>query len=77
MVVWQERVVEEKRQLDERRIKLEEFMCGDIYRTLSIEERARMHGQLGIMQQYSQVLAVRIAHFEEFPDPVAIVREAK
>ncbi len=59
------RVIEEKKELDWKRDKLTEFLKGDIFKTLPLDEQERLTRQLGIMEQYSNVLAERIVHFKE------------
>lgn len=59
----QERVVTEKRELDAKIEKLDAFLHGDIYPTLSPEERSRLTRQHCHMKDYSNVLGERIAAF--------------
>lgn len=63
MQAYQERVVAEKRELDERGDKLEQFILSDRFGTLPAAEQERMKLQLEIMGQYSEVLGERIAAF--------------
>lgn len=62
----QQRVVEEKTELDEKIMKLGEFVMQrfGVFDKLHIAERIRLMRQLSIMQLYSQVLEERIAAFE-------------
>ena len=60
MHAYQERVVTEKRELDERADRLEQFIKS---RTLPAVEQERMRRQLVIMRKYSEVLGERIAAF--------------
>jgi hypothetical protein len=60
---YQDRVIEEKRQLDEKRAKLAEFIGGSIYPTLPEAERDSLIEQFDLMKQYSDVLGERIARF--------------
>lgn len=62
----QERVVTEKKELDEKLEKLLTFIDsgnGRTFLTLSTEERQRLTTQARIMKEYSDVLADRIAAF--------------
>lgn len=59
----QQRVVEETIQLDEKRVKLLEFTKGEIFSKLAADEQERLIRQLGLMDQYSQVLHERMEHF--------------
>jgi len=63
MAPHQQRVVTEREELVHKLDKLTEFLKGDLYRSLSVDERERLARQHGIMEQYSNVLAERIAHF--------------
>jgi hypothetical protein len=63
MTPHQLRVIEEKAELDERRDKLNAFGQGDIFPTLPQDEQQRLIRQCKIMDQYSVVLAERIAAF--------------
>lgn len=60
----QQRVIDEKTELDERLSKLSAFLEGAIFSGLSIDEQTRLRRQADYMTQYSQVLAERIAAFE-------------
>ncbi len=59
----QERVVTEKKELDEKIEKLDAFLHGAIYRTLAQGEQERLTRQLCHMTLYSKVLGERIAAF--------------
>lgn len=59
----QERVVTEKKELDEKREKLTAFTFTDTFKALPKEEQERLNRQHGIMEQYSNVLGERIAAF--------------
>jgi len=66
MQAHQQRVVDEKKQLDERLEKLLIFIdagAGKIFSGLPDEERQRLTTQARIMKEYSDVLADRIAAF--------------
>ena len=59
----QQRVVDEKTELDEKLSKLNAFWNNPIFAGLPEAERDRLHRQAVLMQQYSDVLAERIAVF--------------
>lgn len=59
----QERVVTEKKELDEKIAKLDAFRHGAIYLTLPQEERERLTRQYCHMKDYSNVLNERITAF--------------
>jgi hypothetical protein len=59
----QERVVAEKKELDEKREKLGAFIEGKIFQTLPPEERNRLEQQAIAMTTYSTILGERIAAF--------------
>lgn len=59
----QERVIAEKSDLDEKIQKLGEFQAGERWSTVNPDEQERLSRQLGVMQQYSQILVELIAAF--------------
>jgi hypothetical protein len=59
----QERVVAEKSELTEKLDRLESFVDGSVYASLSAAEQTRLSRQLLIMKLYEQVLSERIAAF--------------
>lgn len=59
----QQRVVDEKQELDTKRDKLTVFLKGDLFESLPDNEQDRLAKQLGIMAEYSNILAERIVHF--------------
>jgi|GEM_PF-1620193 len=59
----QQRVVDEKRDLDERLAKLVAFFNTPIFAGLDEEERQRLEHQAAAMQEYSTILGERIAAF--------------
>lgn len=65
MQPYQERVVQEKKELDEKIGKLDMFRYGSVYLTLSEEERLRLTRQFVHMKDYSDVLGERIAAFSK------------
>jgi len=64
------RVVTERRQLDNRLAKLIKFIDGNgpVYQALSGEERRRLVCQRTAMQWYSDILAERILAFPPYVD---------
>jgi hypothetical protein len=63
MQAHQQRVVDEKADLDEKVGKLEIFLEGDFFKTLDYGERMRLGLQLNYMRGYSHVLGWRIREF--------------
>lgn len=63
MEEFQQRVVDEKAELDDKRSRLEPFLSSNRFQTLPAEERDRMTEQAKIMSDYSDVLRRRIAAF--------------
>lgn len=59
----QQRVVDEKAELDEKRAKLAEFAHTDLFSSLPKAERDRLEHQGFHMGCYSDILAARIANF--------------
>jgi len=60
----QQRVVDEKTELDEKAKKLSDFIGNsDIFLSLDAEEQERLREQNDIMWQYSEILGARIAAF--------------
>lgn len=59
----QQRVIDEKQELDARREKLGEFKNTDLFLALPWQEQERLNTQAHIMTMYSAVLGERIAHF--------------
>ncbi len=71
MEPWQVRVIEEKKELDEKLKRLVAFRGGRLERSpaflhLDKDERCRLTRQMLIMQDYSDVLEDRIAVFGAF-----------
>lgn len=61
---YQQRVIDEKEELDSRLAKLSIFLDSDTFETLvDPTERFRLKKQARIMREYSDILAERIAHF--------------
>jgi hypothetical protein len=61
-ILWQQRVIDEKAELDKKIKNLSVFLGKQNEATAS--ERVRLHTQLGLMEQYSRVLSERIAEFK-------------
>lgn len=59
----QQRVVDEKSELDEKLQKLSDFRKGSFCATLPTDEKDRLSHQQQTMETYSQILSDRIAHF--------------
>ena len=59
----QQRVVDEKRELDEKRENLGQFKNTDIFASLPWQEQERLNTQAHIMTMYSAVLGERISNF--------------
>jgi hypothetical protein len=60
----QQRVVDEKAELDTKRIALAKFLDGEVVVKLPEVEQKRLAYQLAVMTQYSEVLGHRIADFK-------------
>lgn len=60
----QQRVVDEKRELDEKREKLGAFKHTPVFEKLPWQEQERLNTQAHIMTMYSAVLGERIAAFD-------------
>lgn len=61
MLPYQERVVAERRQLNEKIARLEAFVDSDAYPRLSETEQDLLKQQLAAMRQYRYILALRVA----------------
>lgn len=59
----QQRVVDEKNELDEKIGKLQSFFDNDIYKNLPNEDRALLIDQVHHMRIYSDILLKRIQRF--------------
>jgi len=62
---YQQRMVCEAQELDNRIANLEEFLAGDLFPSLPEAEQTRMRIQLPAMKIYSQTLHERIKAFAE------------
>ena len=60
----QQRVVDEKAELDEKLTKLDAFGRTPLFASLPDDEQGRLNRQHSLMEQYSAVLGERIAAFE-------------
>lgn len=65
MQEWQQRVIDEKTLLDERREKLGEFKNTRLFVALPWQEQGRLNTQGHLMTAYSAVLGERIANFTD------------
>lgn len=63
MAPYQQRVVDEKKDLDERLAKLKAFVLTEVYRNLPADEQDRLSRQYDAMYSYSCILGERIAAF--------------
>ena len=63
MQPFQERVVQEKAELDEKIVKLKAFLETDTFKSLSVKEIDRLNRQFRAMCEYSSILGDRIAAF--------------
>ncbi len=62
----QQRVVDEKEELDLKLVKLSVFLGTKMFSELPIEEKRRLRHQEEVMQEYSKILSEHIA---AFPSP--------
>lgn len=60
---YQQRVVDEKAELDEKIEKLAGFINGDALTDVDTDERVRMFRQLVVMRHYAKILGERIEAF--------------
>jgi hypothetical protein len=61
---YQQRVVDEKKDLDDKRAKLLSFFNTDLFRGLDQAEKDRLRTQHSIMGVYSEILHQRISAFK-------------
>lgn len=60
----QQRVIDEKEALDEKLLKLHEFICRNpVFEKLSGAEKELMREQVRVMDEYSDILEERIVLF--------------
>ncbi len=64
MEAWQQRVVDEKAELDQKIGRLLSFMKGEKSTAIGQDERDRLGRQSRYMERYSEVLGERIADFK-------------
>ncbi len=64
MQPWQERVVQEKADLDDKISKLEIFLDAPMFPKLAAEEQTLLTSQAQLMRGYSTILGKRISRFE-------------
>ena len=64
MEAYQQRVVDEKNELDYKREALHDFLHTDTYAGLSNGERGELQAQYIVMGNYSDILQTRIERFE-------------
>ena len=60
---YQQRVIDEKTELDELRERIAAFLGSHVFLALPAGERERLRRQLSIMDLYSDVLGERIESF--------------
>lgn len=60
----QQRVVDEKKELDTKWLALTAFTTSDIFNSLSEYERGLLRDQAAVMKTYSDILAERITTFK-------------
>jgi hypothetical protein len=65
MEPWQERVIQEKKELDEKIEKLKNFIKNAPEKIATETEMLRLEVQFTIMQSYSNILDVRIKSWEK------------
>jgi hypothetical protein len=70
MEAYQQRVVDEKRELDEKLAALRVFLQGQTYANLNAHERNLLYKQAGVMAEYSRILGERIAAFQGTSDAI-------
>lgn len=64
MEAWQQRVIDEKRRLDDQLDKLKAFFGDGRFTELDLAEQERMREQCFIMGAYSKILGKRIHAFK-------------
>ena len=60
---YQQRVMDEKQDLDEKIDKLDKFVQSDEYAQVPPQEAQRLLQQLAAMREYNRILEDRIANF--------------
>ena len=64
MELYQERVIKEKEELDEKVSKLQAFVGSERFNSVESDEANRMRNQLSVMIDYSTILGDRISNFK-------------
>ena len=64
MEQYQQRVVKEKEELDEKVSKLQAFIGSERFNSVEADEANRMRNQLPVMMDYSNILGERITNFK-------------
>ncbi len=62
---WQLRVIEEKKELDARLVKLSEFLSGEAFAVMTEDDQELLLSQKNHMSTYSDILGERIARFTQ------------
>jgi hypothetical protein len=65
MKPYQQRVIDEKNELDDKLNKLINFFSNPIFESLKNEEKSRLRKQAGIMTDYFDILNERISSFKD------------
>ena len=65
MQPFQQRVIDEKLELDEKITKLAVFRTTSLFDSIDPSEQSRMTDQEVTMREYSRILGERIAFFQE------------
>jgi hypothetical protein len=65
MKLHEQRVVDEKIELDEKISKLNVFLQSELFETLSEVNKDLLSDQFEVMNKYSRILNARIAEFTE------------
>lgn len=60
---YQQRVIDEKTQLDDKLAKLRNFFDMATFKNLDNTEKSRMYRQENVMADYSEILGERVAAF--------------
>ena len=63
MEAYQQRVVDEKTELDAKLSRLDDFLRSEKFESLTERQKSLMHSQQNHMRLYSDVLGMRIADF--------------
>lgn len=62
---YQQRVIDEKRELDDRFERLSDFIDSGYFKHLPESEQLRLNIQIRLMRDYSWILGQRIAAFKK------------